>query len=47
MIEQVIRFMVRQIQSRNGSAAQRIRPSIQPGGEILLFSSVLRIIVGM
>ena len=31
--------MVRQIQSRQSSITQRIRPRIQPGGEILFFSS--------
>jgi len=45
MVKQVIRFMVRQVQSRSGSDRQRGPPRIQPRGKTPLFFGTTRIAV--
>ena len=47
MILQVIRFIVRQVQSRSSGGTQRNRPRVQPGSKILLLSSTPYVIVGV
>jgi len=42
MVKQVIRFMIRQVQSRSGSDRQRGPPRIQPRGKTPLFFGTIR-----
>ena len=45
VIEQVIRLVVRQIQSEKSSGTQRESPRVQPGSKVLVLSSVVFVIV--
>jgi hypothetical protein len=47
VVEQVVGFMVRQIQSGSGSGSQRHRPRVQPIREVLLLTSTDLVILLM